>query len=377
MLDQLSAISAQSFCCEPSSPEASASGDEHRQAQQRLCSSFSAEESGIWSFDHLPGLLDDLFPPSLVPPPKLLRFSRAIYSRQVGRALFNSRTGFVHPGTMLTRLPRHQHVPELKNFHIDLIQTLQYLPYLREAVFLPSANCCDLESWLGETNAYLWPFLPHHAKGIQGLPVIVCGCASDQPFASHLFRTIRGAHCFPIFECDLPEVFWIKNAFVPTPAYRFLAGFRKLHFRSCSSSFAIGESFVPKTPLKICVEPDPRLVKPKFRDLYKSLANMLGECGWKVISQREVASAKSIVALKGATEIVMASGPDIRMLSVLGPSIEHLRLCVVCDELRVDDALQLRAQNVRGVAIDVNHRDDGLSRDEVIDSINQWMSGSF
>lgn len=358
MLDELSALSVQAFLCEP--VNSAASGDEHGQALKRLQGCIAAAESGVWSLDQLQGLLDDLYPKGLVRPPQLLHVHNAIVCRQSGRALFDANTGLICPGTMLTRLPRHQHVPDVQTFRLDLIQSNQALPRLPKAVFLPSANCIDRAHWLGETQAYLWPFTSPAAQELQGWPVILSRCDAAQPYADQLVKRIRDSHGFPVFEQDLPQRFLIDHAVVPTASYRVWAGFHDKYFDACQGSFDCLHHYgqedqpVQRSP-RVLLMPQEEAVSSSLRSLLGPLSASLKRRGWSMIELDNRLSPQDEVHLTQAEVCVAFTGTGLELLAVLGAKISNRSVILLGSELSVNEAQQLAAQQARGCLINPEH----------------------
>ncbi len=358
MLDELSALSVQAFLCEPANP--AASGDEHGQALTRLQGCLAGAESGVWSLDQLQGLLDDLYPKGLVRPPQLLHIQNAIVCRQAGRALFDANTGLICPGTMLTRLPRHQHVPDVQTFRLDLIQSNQALPRLPKAVFLPSANCIDRAHWLGETQAYLWPFTSPAAQELQGWPVILSRCDASQPYADQLVKGIRGSHGFPVFEQDLPQRFLIDHAVVPTASYRVWAGFHDKYFDACQGSLdwldhnGQEDQPVPRSQ-HVLLKPQQDAVSSSLRPLLGPLSESLKRRGWSIIELDSRLSPQDEVLLSQSQACVAFTGTCPELLAVLGAEISNRVVILLGSELSVHEAQQLAAQHARGCLVNPEH----------------------
>jgi len=353
VLDELSALSVQAFLCEPANPDAC--GDEHGQAKERLRRSIAAESSGVWRLNQLHGLLDDLYPETLLPRPELLHFSQAMVCRQAGRALFDSGSGLVHKGTMLTRLPRHQHVPDVHSFRLDLIHANQMYPRLPKAVFLPSVNCIDREHWLKETQARLWPFDPPFLEAISGWPVILSGCNANHAYAEKLFERIRAAHCFPILEDDLPDRLIIDHAVVPMATYRVLAGFHKQYFETCRVSISVGVEVEtqPNRPSSrgVFLKPQLTSVPEVLRSLIQPLAESLLRQGWTIVELETWFTPTDVGEMQNAPSILAFTAPGIGVLSTLGDDLRARFLVLIGDEVAVDDALQLRGQDANGIFI--------------------------
>lgn len=333
MLDELSALSVQAFLGQPANPDAC--GDEHGQAKERLRRSIAAESSGVWRLNQLHDLLDDLYPDTLLPHPELLHFSQAMVCRQAGRALFDSGSGFVHKGTMLTRLPRHQHVPDVHSFRLDLIHANQIHPRLPKAVFLPSVNCIDREHWLGETQARLWPFDPPSLEAIRGWPVILSGCNANHAYAEQLFERIRAAHCFPILEDDLPDQLIIDHAVVPTATYRVWAGFHKQYFKTCRASFLAGLDVEIQSHRSssrgVFLKPQLTSVPEVLRPLLQPLTESLLRQGWTIVELETWFTPTDVGEMQNAPSILAFMAPGIGVLSTIGDDSRARFLVLIGD----------------------------------------------
>ena len=358
MLGELSAASVQAFLCEPVDCEAS--GDEHGQALKRLQGCVAASQSGVWALDQLQGLLDDIYPQDLVQQPHLLHIKHAIVCRQSGRALFDASTGLICPGTMLTRLPRHQHVPDVQAFRLDLVNSNQTLPRLPKAVFLPSVNCTDSVHWLGETQAYLWPFTSLAVQEIQGWPVILSRCDAAQPYADQLVARIRMSHCFPIFEQDLPQRFLVEHAVVPTASHRVWAGFHNNYFDACQASWKglylnrHHDQMVQRSS-RVLLKPQEEAVSLPLRPVLGALSESLERRGWLIIEVGNRLSPQDAWLLSHAQTYVAFAGTCLELLAVLGTDISSRFVMLLGSELSVSEAQQLAVQHARGYLINPEH----------------------